>query len=165
MSWTKHLRILLLSLGLLALHPGQAEELPDCDYLDHYDATRYAQLSVSDRTVLVELAYTEAHRRCGLMHREYLPSNGGMLFIYPSPRPLSFWMRDTSLALDLAFIAIDDSIVAIHTLKPFDDQPIHSPIPVAYVLEMGEGWFVHNGVHIGDRVDIEHMRRIHEPNN
>jgi uncharacterized membrane protein (UPF0127 family) len=89
------------------------------------------------------------------MFRENLPENQGMLFVYPYPLVLSFWMRNTLIPLDIAFIDHKGIIISIQQMQPFDDEKLYvSPLPVKYALEMNQGWFERNKVRVGDRVDF-----------
>jgi uncharacterized membrane protein (UPF0127 family) len=102
-------------------------------------------------TVRAELADTDAARERGLMLRSSLAENGGMLFVYPEPIPLSFWMKDTWIPLDLAFLDDDGVIVGITTMEPLSETWHASPIPVRYALEVRGGWFEERGIQVGHR--------------
>lgn len=113
---------------------------------------RTTELDVGGVTVTAEIADTPALRERGLMERDSLPENHGMLFVYPDERDLSFWMRNTPLALDIAFIDRSGTIVNIETMQPNDDESKVSTRPAMYALEMEAGWFEANGVEPGARV-------------
>ncbi len=103
----------------------------------------------------VEMAKDPKKRERGLMFREHLPEDQGMLFVYPNEQMLSFWMRNTLIPLDIAFIDRGGIIVSIQHMQPLDDENYHvSPKPVQYALEMNLGWFARNRVQVGDRVDF-----------
>jgi uncharacterized membrane protein (UPF0127 family) len=101
----------------------------------------------------VEIADTEAERSQGLMFRETMPGYRGMLFDFQQPRPVSFWMRNTVLSLDIIFIGVDGRIlnIADHT-APMNDAPIPSDGVTRGVLEIGAGQAEAHGIHPGDRV-------------
>ncbi|HSM07579.1 MAG TPA: DUF192 domain-containing protein [Gemmatimonadota bacterium] len=113
---------------------------------------RTTELDVGGVTVTAEIADTPALRERGLMERDSLPENHGMLFVYPEERDLSFWMRNTPLALDIAFIDRAGTIVNIETMQPNDDENTVSSRPAMYALEMEAGWFEANGVEPGARI-------------
>lgn len=113
---------------------------------------RTTELDVGGVSVTAEIADTPALRERGLMERDSLPENHGMLFVYPEERDLSFWMRNTPLALDIAFIDRGGTIVNIETMRPNDDANTVSTRPAMYALEMEAGWFEANGVEPGARV-------------
>lgn len=102
----------------------------------------------------VEIADTADERAKGLMYREHLDSNEGMLFIYPVAQPVSFWMKNTPLPLDMLFIDVDGKIINVAAMaKPFDTNPISSKGSAIAVLEILGGAAVQLGIQSGDRVE------------
>ena len=78
----------------------------------------------------VEIADDDAERAQGLMFRRELPAGQGMLFIYDSPRPVSFWMRNTLIALDMIFIDARGEVRHVHSMaRPLDETPIPGAAP------------------------------------
>jgi uncharacterized protein len=101
----------------------------------------------------VEIADTEAARRAGLMCRESLPADRGMLFVYPAPREARMWMQNMRLPLDMLFIDAEGRIVKIAShVAPGATSRIHSGQPVTAVLELPAGTADRHGIRIGDRV-------------
>ena len=86
----------------------------------------------------------------------------GMLFVYESPRRAAFWMRNTRVPLDIAFLGDDGTVLNILGMKPLDDGPRYrSAGPARFALEMNAGWFERHGVRPGDAVEIpESVRAI-----
>ena len=115
---------------------------------------RTVNLTVGGVTVVAEIADTPALRERGLMGRDSLPENHGMLFVYADEQVRSFWMRNTPIALDIAFIDRNGSIVNIETMEPQTDETTVSVSPVMYALEMSAGWFASNGVGPGARIEF-----------
>jgi uncharacterized membrane protein (UPF0127 family) len=111
-------------------------------------------MRVAGREIRVEIADDEAERAQGLMNRESLPEDQGMLFVYPSMRRLSFWMKNTRIPLDIAFIDESGLIVDIQQMEPENEELHTSSQPAMYALEMSLGWFEANGVKTGDRVEF-----------
>jgi len=111
-------------------------------------------IKVKGKTILVEIACTPETRERGLMFRKNLPRDQGMLFVYPSERYLSFWMKNTFIPLSAAFIRADGWICQIEKMQPLTLTRHLSKMPVKYVLEMNQGWFERNGVSVGDYVEI-----------
>lgn len=110
-------------------------------------------LNVAGKAVTAEVADEPGERRTGLMFRESLPPDSGMLFVMPRPEPAAFWMKNTKIALSVAYINPAGVIVEIHDLEPLDERPVPSAFPnIAYALEMRQGWFETNGVLAGDRI-------------
>ncbi|MCB5362885.1 DUF192 domain-containing protein [Pusillimonas sp. CC-YST705] len=99
----------------------------------------------------VELATTPQSRAQGLMYRERMPPDHGMLFVFESDAGC-FWMRNTLLPLSIAFIDAQGVITRIAHMQPLSDAE-HCPTqPSPYALEMHQGWFERQGISPGDRV-------------
>ena len=113
-----------------------------------------AIIDVNGHDVSVELALTPEEQMTGLMNRDALGCDDGMLFIFPQEQILSFWMKNTAIPLSIAYVKIDGRIVQIDSMKPYslDSHPSHEK--VKYALEMNEGWFAKHGVNVGDLVRI-----------
>lgn len=105
--------------------------------------------------VLVEVADNPTQQALGLMFRDSLPEQEGMLFVYPEERVLAFWMRNTRIPLDIAFIDAQGVIVDVQSMEPYTETPHVSARPARYALEVRRGWFARHGVGIGDRVALE----------
>jgi uncharacterized membrane protein (UPF0127 family) len=108
----------------------------------------------------LDLARTPEQREFGLMYREQLGPDNGMLFVYPSESNEAYWMYHTLLPLSIAFIAQDGTIVDIKDMprlnNPDDVQEASrtvypSAAPYWYALEVNEGWFVQHGVGVGQQ--------------
>lgn len=109
-------------------------------------------LRIGDVEARVEVADEPSERERGLMYRDSLPEDTGMLFVYPSQRTLSFWMRNTKIALDIAYVDQRGYIVDIQRMEPQSDELHESAAPAMYAVEMAAGWFEEHGVEVGDRV-------------
>ena len=103
----------------------------------------------------VELALTPEERQRGLMHRTSIGQDSGMLFVYSTPRELSFWMKDTSLALSIAFISRDGTIISIADLEPFSLVSVPSAGDAQYALEVGRGYFAQHGITPGAQLILQ----------
>jgi len=114
----------------------------------------YAEVSVRyARIEEVELALTPDQRAQGLMHRESMPLDQGMLFDFGETRPVSMWMQNTPLPLDMLFIQRDGTISHIHKRAvPFSEAIIDSRGPVNFVLELNGNRADVLGISVGDRV-------------
>ena len=89
------------------------------------------------------------------MNREELPENQGMLFVFESTRILSFWMRNTFIPLDIAFIDDAGKIVDIQRMEPLDESKSYtSAAPALYALEVNAGWFAKNTIKVGGMVSF-----------
>ncbi|MGB7097759.1 MAG: DUF192 domain-containing protein [Xanthobacteraceae bacterium] len=102
----------------------------------------------------VELATNDAERSRGLMFRKELPQERGMLFDFEREQPVSFWMHNTYISLDMIFIRSDGRILRIaENTEPLSDRPIPSGGPVRAVLEVIGGTAHKLGIAPGDRVE------------
>ena len=101
----------------------------------------------------VEVARTSEQQARGLMYRERLGPNEGMIFPFSPPRPASFWMRNALIPLDMIFIREDGTIarIAANTV-PLSEDPVGVGEPVAAVLEIAGGRSAELGISEGDRV-------------
>ncbi len=113
---------------------------------------RVTTIEVGGHEVAVEVAESDADRQQGLMGRDSLPPDRGMLFVYSRPQTLSFWMRNTEIPLDIAYISQNGRIVDIQQMEPHTQEQHPSREPAMYALEMNRGWFEEHGVAVGDRV-------------
>lgn len=98
-------------------------------------------------TVRVELASTDAQRQMGLMFRESLGENEGMLFLFPTERHNSFWMRNTLIPLDMLFLDSEWKVVGIvERAEPLTDDPRAVAKMSQYVLELNGGFAAQHGL-------------------
>jgi len=105
---------------------------------------------VNEKKIKAEVARTEDEKSRGLMFRERLEPDEGMLFIYEREEFLSFWMKNTPLPLSIAFLDRKGRIVDLQDMEPFNLRTHTSARPAKYALEMNRNWFQKNGVKIGD---------------
>ena len=110
-------------------------------------------LALGGHKLTAEVAYTDADRTLGLMHRRMLPENRGMLFVFPQAAPLSFWMKNTYLPLSIAFIDDTGTIINITDMKPLTTDTHDSAGPARYALEMNRGWFKKRGIKSGAKLE------------
>ena len=107
---------------------------------------------IKDREIWIEVARKEEERAKGLMGRTSLGKDEGMLFIFDDEGYHGFWMKNTLLPLSIAFMDKNGEIVWITDMKPLTLSTHNPPRPILYALEMNKGWFVTNGIKIGDIV-------------
>ena len=113
-------------------------------------------VTINNKKFNVELAQTEAEREKGLMHRNSLDINSGMLFVYNTADIRTFWMKDTLIPLDIIFIN-NNKIVEITTLDPATPSytpQYTSPKKSKYVLELNAGAAEQNGFKVGDKIKM-----------
>ena len=109
-------------------------------------------IKVGPHPVAAEVAATPDQRTIGLMYRFSLPADHGMLFVFPEPQPLSFWMRNTYIPLSIAYIDADGRILNVAEMAPRSDATHPSRGDALYALEMRKGWFADRGIGPGTRV-------------
>jgi uncharacterized membrane protein (UPF0127 family) len=110
-------------------------------------------LSIHGERFVVEVASTPQTRATGLMNRFSLQQDHGMLFVFESPQPLAFWMKNTYIPLSIAFVDERGRIVNIENMRPQDESTHWSKGPARYALEMRQGWFAARGIGAGDVVE------------
>jgi uncharacterized membrane protein (UPF0127 family) len=103
--------------------------------------------------ILVESARTQQQREQGLQGRAVLNKNSGMLFFFEEEGYPRFWMKNTFIPLDIAFLDARKKIVDIQEMVPLQiEQRYGPPVKVKYALEMNAGWFKKQGIKNGERV-------------
>lgn len=108
-----------------------------------------ADIQVGQKTISVELADDPAERHQGLMYRSSMDTDHGMLFVYPSSAPRSFWMENTSIPLSIAFLDETGRVLNVEDMTPHDRNGVPSAGSAMYALEMNRGWFDRNGIQVG----------------
>lgn len=125
---------------------------------DFQEALVLRSLRVGDLIIKVEVADTPETRRRGLMYRRSLPENHGMLFVFPSERPLSFWMKNTWIPLSIGFFNSKRELLNVHEMEPESilfrsPKSYKSVAPAQYALEMNKGWFKKNNIKRGTKFE------------
>lgn len=111
-----------------------------------------AQLRISGHLLTVEIAHTEATRSRGLMFRQSMDENRGMLFIFPQPGRHGMWMMNTDIPLSVAFVDEKGVILNIADMTPRTATAHRSTGTAKYAIETNLGWFAARNVKPGDRV-------------
>ena len=105
-----------------------------------------------DLPLRIEIPQTPGEFKTGLMFRESLDTDSGMLFVFDRVAQQSFHMSHTTIPLDIAFIEEEGCIESIKELTPLRREPVYSNAPVLYALEVNRGWFAENEVKVGDQI-------------
>lgn len=100
-----------------------------------------------------ELALDQASRERGLMYRAHLAKDHGMLFRYERAQMSCMWMKNTSIALTVAFLDQQGRVINLRDLVPQSREPRCSSAPASYAVEARQGWFAAQGVRVGDQVE------------
>ena len=111
-------------------------------------------IRINQWEVTVETADTLESQEKGLMGRESLDENRGMLFVYERDAKKSFWMKNTTIPLSIAYIAADGTIREIYDMEPLSTRTVDSRYSVRYALEVNQGAFERHGIKAGDKVEF-----------
>jgi len=132
---------------MLAAAPALAQPLP------------VVQLSAGLHLIRAEVAADYSTRGRGLMHRKSLGANAGMLFIFDAPEIHCMWMKNTYIALSVAFLDAQGAIINIADMQPHSEQSHCAARPAVYALEMAQGWFAQRGIKPGVKLGgLEKLR-------
>ncbi len=99
-----------------------------------------------------EVVSTSSERAQGLMFRQSLPENEGMLFVFPAETSTGFWMRNTYIPLTIAYLAADGVVLELRTGEALNETLLTPAQPYRYTLEVNEGWFERHGLGPGAQV-------------
>jgi uncharacterized membrane protein (UPF0127 family) len=113
-----------------------------------------ALLIFGNDTVRAEVASTPGQRSQGLMGRAEVPAGTGMLFVFEDEEVRSFWMRNTLVSLDIAFMDSEFRIVDIQQMEARSEDFYDSSEPAMYALEVPVGWLAAQGIRVGDRAQV-----------
>lgn len=114
------------------------------------------KLWIGPKEMQAELALTLVQIRTGMMHRTEMAENDGMLFVFPQPMKVGFYMRNTKIPLSCAYINAEGEIMELHDLVPLDETPVEAKTDnIQYVLETNKGWFERNGIGVGTVITTE----------
>ncbi len=103
-----------------------------------------------------EISSDSNSRSAGLMYREELESNNGMIFVYENEQILSFWMKNTYLALSIIYLDKNGIINSMYDMVPLNSSILYdSKEKSMYAIEVNQGWFKENKINIGDRVIVD----------
>ena len=113
------------------------------------------QLSAGVHLIKAEVAASGPEREQGLMFREKMASNAGMVFVFDAPATQCMWMKNTLLPLSVAFIEADGKIANIEDMQPqtLDSHCSKKGTPVMYALEMNLGWFKQKNIKPGSKIE------------
>jgi uncharacterized membrane protein (UPF0127 family) len=113
-----------------------------------------AAIDIAGFELTVEIADTRETRSEGLMFRRSMAENHGMLFIFEYEHLASFWMKNTTIPLSIAFIAADGTIRQIEDMEPESLSSVASRRNILYALEVNQGWFEERGIDEGDKMTL-----------
>jgi uncharacterized membrane protein (UPF0127 family) len=122
------------------------------------ETREHIELMIGEQTFSLEIADSPEEREKGLMFRESMPADHGMIFVFERDRILGFWMKNTLIPLSIAYLNREGKIIDIFNLVPGDETPVVSSRSVRYAIELNRGAFESAGASIGTLVDLEPLR-------
>ena len=142
----RHPLLVVLAAAALVSPPARAQATEPNPPLPH------VFLQAGIHRIKAEVADSPVERSRGLMLRQSLQVNSGMLFVFENAAQHCFWMKNTLIPLSIAFLDEDGTIVTLADMQPHDETSSCPAKPVRYALEMEQGWFKTKGVKSGDRI-------------
>ena len=143
-------RLIIVAWIAIALMPGLAacDPTPQVAIVSADNSRRSA--------VTVEIANTPDTRELGLMYRNHLDDNAGMLFIFPNPNAAQFWMKNTVIPLDMLFADSSGKVLGIvANAQPYSEALLGGFGGTVYVLEVNAGYAATHHVAAGDRLEFQ----------
>ncbi|WP_028032920.1 DUF192 domain-containing protein [Chelativorans sp. J32] len=139
--------LLLVPLALSTSAPARAEQPM---LLQVHPDRLVAETATGKKSFSIEVADDNYERQRGLMFRETMDDDRGMLFVFPVSQQLGFWMQNTPMPLDLLFIGEDGKVRAIEQGVPFSTDSISPSVDAQFVLELKAGTAEKSGIAVGD---------------
>ena len=152
----KKLLLFIVLIGFISCKDSGSDTL--LQGTDKVQFTKEGELTITkkDSTTInldIEIADNDYETQTGLMYRDHMEENRGMLFVFGSESMHSFYMKNTEIPLDIIYIKADKTIATmVKNAKPFDETSLPSQVPVQYVLEVNGGMADKWGLTQGDRV-------------
>lgn len=154
--------VALAILGLLVGSSGAGAEAPESR-----PKFSVKWLRLGEKKIKVEIADTNSKRAYGLMFKEKLGSDEGMLFVFDTEEPVAFWMKNTLIPLAIGYFGRDQKLVDVQEMVPAVAGELHprsypSKHPAKYALEMPKGWYARNKILLGAKftfADSENSKR------
>lgn len=140
--------------------PAPATSRPPLGPMYHLDHAQpklpTLKLWLGDQEIVAEVALTQTQVATGMMFRQTLAENEGMLFVFGYPHRTSFYMKNTTVPLTAAYLDPEGTILELHDLQPLNESSVEAQSDqVQYVLEMKQGWFKRHGVAPGAMIRTE----------
>ena len=127
--------------------------LPQLKFTKNGELTFISAKNTFIATIDIEVADTPEKRTMGMMYRNSLGENQGMLFVFSQEDYQSFWMKNTAVPLDMIFVNAKNEVVTIHeNTTPYSPQSYSSTKPAQFVVEVNAGFVAEHGITVGDRI-------------
>jgi uncharacterized membrane protein (UPF0127 family) len=150
------MRLFLIAALIVTASSAKAQFEPpeDCNVIQK-TVFKKSKLKICGKTLDVETADNEPLRAVGLMCRDSMPENSGMLFVFEFEKPLSFWMKNTRLPLSIGYFGKNKRLIDTYEMKPMSETDIYTSKKYSmYALEANKGWFAKNKIHPGCKLEF-----------
>jgi uncharacterized membrane protein (UPF0127 family) len=117
------------------------------------------KMQIGEKHFELEIADTPGKRNTGLMRRDSMPADHGMIFVFPEPDTHSFWMQNTRIPLDIVFVDANGRIASIQQMKPYDLTSVNPPVAIKYAIELNVGAAAKAGAKLGDKLVIPEVAK------
>jgi uncharacterized membrane protein (UPF0127 family) len=125
-----------------------------CDRHPSTSGLPTTKMQIGSKTFTLEIAADDPSREHGLMERDELESDQGMIFIFPKPAEQGFWMHHTRFPLDIIFAGADGKVVSFSTMRAYDESQTWSHGPAKYAIELNAGQATAAGIKAGDALKM-----------
>ena len=140
---------------MLFLALALAINLKKEDGLSPANSHTYFPISIDGHELQLQLALSPSEKKKGLMYRESLAEDHGMLFLFNYPDQASFWMRNTRIPLDIAYFDASGRLKEVHPLYPFDETSVMSSCrEILIAIETNQEWFAQKSIRAGALIDM-----------
>ena len=117
------------------------------------------QMKLGSKTYTLEVAADDESKQRGLMRRDSMPADHGMIFVFADSERRSFYMKNTRIPLDIIYIGEDGKVDSIKQMKPYDEHTVWSDGPAKWAVELNQGQAAAAAVKVGDVVEIPEQAR------
>ena len=120
-------------------------------------------MRIGSKTFTLEIANDAAEREKGLMRRDSMPADHGMIFVFAGDQRLGFWMRNTRIPLDIIYVNANGVVVSVKQMRPYDTSTTYADAPAKYAIELNQGQAAAAGVKVGDQLTLPDAAREPDP--
>ena len=115
-------------------------------------------IRIGDQVVRMQVAAQPNEMQKGLMFVKAMGEDEGMIFVFDAPQPMSFWMRNTLIPLDIGYLNPDGELKEVYPMYPHDERSVRSIARRQLAVEMNQGWFARHGVKPGAKLDLAALK-------
>jgi uncharacterized membrane protein (UPF0127 family) len=117
-------------------------------------------MTIGSKTFTLEIAATQDAREFGLMRRDSMPPDHGMIFVFQTPQKLPFWMKNTRIPLDIIYVDEQGKVDSVKQMQPYVETPVSSEGAVKWAIELNQGAAATAGVKAGDVLTIPDAAKV-----